>query len=156
MDSLGTTRLHRCAWQGCIFRRNVNTYSGNMNTDSGNTGKVFTLNRNSCSFSTRIGVHIAPEYAKGNLLRVSHCIPSCCGTSKALSLNVLSTRLVVLPPLGYFSAAPNPIVNQSLEKLPLSLDQAIWGGIFHSPLQPTTNRTPIKCRKLVIIRSLLN
>ena len=34
-----------------------------MNSDSGNPEKVFTLNRNKRSRSTRIGVHLGPEYA---------------------------------------------------------------------------------------------
>jgi len=45
-------------WKG--FRRNVNTHSGIMNTDSGKSGKAFILNRNGCSRSTRIGVHVEP------------------------------------------------------------------------------------------------
>jgi hypothetical protein len=32
-----------------------------MNTDSGKPGKVFTLNRNERSRSTRTGVHLGPE-----------------------------------------------------------------------------------------------
>jgi hypothetical protein len=32
-----------------------------MNSHSGNPGKVFTLNQNERSRSTRIGVHIKPE-----------------------------------------------------------------------------------------------
>ncbi|MGD2137929.1 MAG: IS3 family transposase [Gammaproteobacteria bacterium] len=32
-----------------------------VNTDSGNFGKVFTLNRNDCSRSAGIGVHVKPE-----------------------------------------------------------------------------------------------
>jgi len=44
------------------FRTNVNTHSGMMNSDSGNPGKVFTLNRNERSRSTRIGVHVEPEW----------------------------------------------------------------------------------------------
>ncbi|MGB5179900.1 MAG: hypothetical protein WBP44_14370 [Gammaproteobacteria bacterium] len=34
-----------------------------MNSDSGNPGKVFTLNRNERSRSTGMGVHLGPEYA---------------------------------------------------------------------------------------------
>ena len=33
-----------------------------MNTDSGKSEKVFTLNRNECSRSTGIGVHVEPEW----------------------------------------------------------------------------------------------
>ena len=47
-------------WEG--FRLNVNTDSGMMNTDSGNAGKVFTLNRNERSRTTRLGVHVEPEW----------------------------------------------------------------------------------------------
>jgi len=32
-----------------------------VNSDSGNPEKVFTLNRNERSRSTRIGVHVEPE-----------------------------------------------------------------------------------------------
>ena len=40
----------------------MNTDSGMMNSDSGNPEKVFTLNRNERSRSTRIGVHVEPEW----------------------------------------------------------------------------------------------
>jgi hypothetical protein len=43
------------------FRFNVNTDSGSMNSNSGQAGKVFTLNQNERSRSTRIGVHVKPE-----------------------------------------------------------------------------------------------
>ena len=53
------------------FRIIVNSDSGVVNTDSGKTGKVFTLkpvwvftfDRNGCSRWARMGVHDAPEYA---------------------------------------------------------------------------------------------
>jgi len=40
----------------------TNNVSGSMNSNSGKTGKVFTLNRNERSRTTRIGVHIEPEW----------------------------------------------------------------------------------------------
>jgi len=43
------------------FWRKVNIDSGKVNSDSGNPEKVFTLNRNERSRSTRIGVHVEPE-----------------------------------------------------------------------------------------------
>ncbi|MEJ1394348.1 MAG: hypothetical protein RPU64_09160, partial [Candidatus Sedimenticola sp. (ex Thyasira tokunagai)] len=36
--------------------------SGMVNTYSGKTGKVFTLNQNECSRSAGIGVHVGPEW----------------------------------------------------------------------------------------------
>lgn len=42
-------------------RRNVNTHSGMVNSDSGNSRKVFTLNQNERSLSTGTGVHVEPE-----------------------------------------------------------------------------------------------
>jgi hypothetical protein len=33
-----------------------------VNTDSGKSGKVFTLNQNECSRSAGIGVHVEPEW----------------------------------------------------------------------------------------------
>jgi len=41
----------------------VNTDSGIVNTLSGKCQKVFTFDQNDCSRSTRIGVHVGPEYA---------------------------------------------------------------------------------------------
>jgi hypothetical protein len=49
----------------------VNSYSGNVNTYSGKSAKVFTfkpesvftLNQNRCSRSARNTVHVGPEYA---------------------------------------------------------------------------------------------
>ena len=41
----------------------MNTDSGKLNSDSGNPEKVFTLNRNERSCSTRMGVHVEPKWA---------------------------------------------------------------------------------------------
>jgi len=55
---------------------NLNSYSGNLNTDSGKSRKVFSLkpesvfnlNQNRCSDWIRMGVQVEPEYAVGNPL----------------------------------------------------------------------------------------
>ena len=44
------------------FRLKVNAYSGMVNSNSGDSEKLFTLNQNGCSPSTRIGVHVEPEW----------------------------------------------------------------------------------------------
>ena len=44
------------------FRIIVNSDSGMVNTDSGKTGKVFTINQNRCSRSAGIGVQVEPEW----------------------------------------------------------------------------------------------
>ncbi len=40
----------------------MNSDSGMLNTDSGNCRKVFSLNQNDCSRSTRIGVHVESDW----------------------------------------------------------------------------------------------
>lgn len=40
--------------------------SGIVNTDSGETAKVFTFNQNRCSRSARMSVHVGTEYADGD------------------------------------------------------------------------------------------
>ena len=44
------------------FWSNVNSDSGIVNTDSGKSRKVFTLNRNGRSRSAGTGVHVEPEW----------------------------------------------------------------------------------------------
>jgi len=44
------------------FRSNVNMDSGIVNTTSGTSRKVFTLNRNGCSHNAGTGVHVEPEW----------------------------------------------------------------------------------------------
>jgi len=61
------------------FRRNVNTCSGKVNTHSGKTRKVFTLNQNERSRSIRTGVHLEPEWVfiLGQNMHYSHIQSSC-------------------------------------------------------------------------------
>jgi len=40
----------------------VNSDSGNVNTDSGKSAKVFTFNQKMCSRCIRTGVHVRPEW----------------------------------------------------------------------------------------------
>ena len=55
----------------------MNSHSGNLNTDSGKSKKVFSLkpesvfnlNQNRCSDWIRMGVQVEPEYARNRFLR---------------------------------------------------------------------------------------
>jgi len=59
---------------------NVNSDSGNVNTDSGKSLKsvhlqpesLFTLNQNGCSRSSGMGVHNGPEYAPRSSLTIGN------------------------------------------------------------------------------------